>query len=253
MTHTIQSLSRLAWRGAVDALYPHACATCDAAVTEPGLCPACWRDMPFGRGDVCPVCATPQAGAIDGPCDACRASPPPWDDGVAALRYEGAGRGFALALKHADRTRHAPLAADWLARRLRGTAGPGTLVVPVPLHPLRLLTRRYNQSAEIGRHLARLCGADHAPRTLVRTRRTAPQDHRTRADRFANQAGAFRAAVGVEGRHVVLVDDVMASGATMHHCALALRQAGATRITVAALARVASDRAGAITSPHPTS
>ena len=113
----------------------------------------------------------------------------------------------------------------------------------MPLHWRRLLKRRYNQSAELARRLSRLTGRPVAPDLLLRGRATTPQDGMNRAARAANQAGAFavnpRHAAGLAGRSVLLVDDVLTSGATLSACADCLRAAGAARVDVLALARVA--------------
>ena len=134
--------------GLRDALYPRTCLLCHEPVATPGLCAACHRDAPFITGAACDACGVPLPGRDDGPsvCDDCRAAPRAWDDARAVLRYDGAGRRLVLQLKHGDRTELAQAAAAWLRRRGRGVLRPETLIVPVPLHPLRLLRRRYNQS-----------------------------------------------------------------------------------------------------------
>ena len=224
-----------------DALFPATCLVCHAPVATVGLCPPCRRDAPFVSGAACDGCAVPLPGHADGAllCDHCRVAPRPWDEARAALLYDGTGRRLVLQLKHADRTELAQAASTWLGRAARDVLRPDTLVVPVPLHRLRLLRRRYNQSAEIARALARLTGGPYRPTALRRIRATLPQDHRSRPDRQANVAGSIALSEDVAGAHVALVDDVMASGATMAACAQALRGGGAARITALALARVA--------------
>ena len=226
-----------------DALYPLTCLLCHAPVGSPGLCPACHRDAPFVTGAACDTCGAPLPGSADAPasCDGCLAAPPPWDDGHAAMRYAGSGRRLVLQLKHGDRTELAQAAALWIRRRARDVLTPDTVIVPVPLHRLRLLRRRYNQSAEIARALAHLSGSGYAPLALCRTRATLPQDHRSRPDRDANVAGSIALSQDVAGAHVAVVDDVMASGATMAACARAVREGGAARVTALVLARVARD------------
>jgi predicted amidophosphoribosyltransferase len=156
--------------------------------------------------------------------------------------YEGTARRLVLALKHADRLDIARPAGAWLARAAAPILVPGMLVAPVPLHWLRLLRRRYNQSALLSAALARAAGLEHCPDLLVRVRRTGSQDGRGRAARFAAVEGAIRPhprrGARAAGRHVLLVDDVMTSGATLAAAAEGARAAGAAEVSVVTLARV---------------
>ena len=233
---------------AVEAVWPRCCMTCDARVEADGLCPACWREMPFIRGARCVLCGIGLPGASDGvlKCDDCLVIARPWDAGFAAVEYEGPGRKLVLGLKHGDRTDLAKGAADWMGKA--GGIDAGTVVVPVPLHRLRLVRRRYNQAALLARHLARANGATLETSVLARPAATPPQDHKTRESRFENVRGAFavRHLQRIEGRHVALVDDVMTSGATLTACADVLNAAGAGRITIHVLARVAKEGAAHI-------
>ncbi|WP_299844215.1 ComF family protein [uncultured Jannaschia sp.] len=228
------------------ALYPATCMMCDARVDVPGaMCPACWTDTPFLSGACCDLCAVPLPGQDEATrCDECLRVPRPWDEARAAILYGGTGRKLVLALKHGDRTELARGAGRWMARRARDLLTPETMIAPVPVHRWRLLRRRYNQAALLAMEVARHADATFAPMTLVRTRHTPMQDHRSVTDRAANVAGAI--ALGpmaeIEDRHVALVDDVYTTGATLTACAEALRRGGARRITVLALARVAKGR-----------
>ncbi|MFN7050869.1 MAG: ComF family protein, partial [Gemmobacter sp.] len=147
--------------------------------------------------------------------------------------------------KHGDRLDLARPAADWLRRAVAPLLAPDTLIAPVPLHWMRLIRRRYNQSAVLGGALGKLCNLPHCPDLLLRCRNTRSQEGRDREGRFVNVEGAIRVNPRhdwqLAGRPVLLVDDVMTSGATLAVCADACLAAGAARVDVAVLCRVAKD------------
>lgn len=246
--------ARAGWQAALHLVYPPQCLTCDAAVASDfGLCGACWRDTPFLGGLVCDACGLPLPGEDPGGpvhCDDCLAARPAWGRGRAAMLYRDNARRIVLALKHGDRHDMARAAAPWLARAARPLIVPDLLVAPVPLHWTRLLARRYNQAALLSAGLARLARLEHCPDLLVRRRSTRTQDGRSRAGRFANMEGALalhpRRAARLGGRAVLIVDDVMTSGATLHAAAGACLDGGARSVAVLALARVAKDGWAAI-------
>lgn len=210
-----------------------------------GLCPDCWREMRFIRGSTCCRCGAPLPGEAPGDetaeCDDCAATPRPWDRGRAFAVYEGTAKRMVLALKHGDRQDLAPLMARWMATRV--SPRDGLAVVPVPIHWRRMVRRRYNQSALLGRALARLLGADYLPAALVRTRATPPQEGLSRDERFRLQADTIAAhprhGAALAGRPVLIVDDVMTSGATF--AAAARAASAATYIETAMFARVVKD------------
>lgn len=230
----------------IDALYPPRCLACTAATDQPhGLCPACWRDTHFIAGTTCRRCGVPlvgDAGAED-VCESCTRHPPAWDRGAAAVLYSGAGRRVVLALKHGDRLDMVKPLAAWMAAAGAPLLAEADLIAPVPLHWRRLLMRRYNQSAELARRLATLSGRPACADLLVRRRATIPQEGMSRAARAANQAGAVAVAprhrAAVAGRRILLIDDVMTTGATLSGAADSLRAAGAAGVDVLVLARVA--------------
>lgn len=233
---------------AIAAIYPPQCLTCDAMVASDfGLCPACWRDTPFVSGLVCCKCGSPVAGeeGQEVLCDDCLAVERPWSAGRAALLYRDNARRMVLALKHGDRMELARPAAQWLRQAAAPLLRPETVVLPVPLHWWRLIRRKYNQAALLSAALAREAGLEHCPDLLLRRRNTGSQEGRSRDDRFANLRGAFlvhpRRRERIAGRPVLIVDDVMTSGATFAAAATACLAAGASHVDVVALARVAKD------------
>lgn len=230
----------------IDTIYPPRCLACAHATERAhGLCPDCWRDTHFIAGAACWKCGLPLVGdAADGDlCEGCLGHPPAWDRGAAAILYHGAGRRMVLALKHGDRLDMVGALAGWMARAGADHLARADVIAPVPLHWRRLLRRRFNQSAELARHLGRMSGKPVVPDLMMRHRATPTQEKRTRDERARNLAGAIavtpKRSAAVAGRAVLVIDDVLTSGATLSGCAEALRAAGAARVDVLVLARVA--------------
>jgi len=164
------------------------------------------------------------------------------DMGLATLMYDDASRRLVLAFKHGDRTDTAPAFGRWLVRAGGGLIADADVVAPVPLHWTRLFARRYNQAALLGHAVGRCAGIPVVADALVRHRRTPSQGRLSPSARHRNLRGAFavprsRMAV-IEGRRVLLVDDVLTTGATAAACARTLLRAGARAVDVLTLARV---------------
>lgn len=239
---------------ALDALLPPACLTCEEPVAEQGgLCPGCFARLSFVTAPMCAVCGVPLPHDAAGEfraeglvCAACLAAPPLFRRARAALRYDEGAKALILPFKHRDRTEMARPLARLMARAGADLLREADLLLPVPLHRWRLFGRRHNQAALLARELSRLSGVPHAPLLLRRARRTRPLGDLGAAARAAELEGAFRAppraAVKLAGKRVLLVDDVLTSGATANACAAALLAAGAASVEVLAAARVPDPR-----------
>lgn len=238
---------RRAGRAFLDLLYPPLCLTCRTPVRDPsGLCADCWKAITFIDGAVCDCCGLPfelDPGS-ESLCASCLARPPAFDQARAAMHYDDASKGGILALKRADRLELAQLFALWLKRAGAPLLDTADLIIPVPLHRLRLWTRRYNQSAVLAQRLARMAGKPFEPLLLMRTRATPSQGEMPSAKaRARNVSGAFKVSAKAKGRlggrTVLLIDDVLTTGATIEACARALKRAGAEKVLVLTIARVA--------------
>jgi ComF family protein len=232
----------------LDALLPGRCLNCGAIVGDQGaLCTACWQRISFIGAPQCDRCGDPfeferaalgQAQATL--CVSCMTDPPIYERARAAFRYDEASRALILRFKHADRTGAAPHFARWMARAGSSLLAEADLLVPVPLHRWRLWRRRYNQAAMLAMALAKHVNRPCMPDALERSRPTPSQGTLGRGQRARNVQGAFRLRrpAAVAGRSVLLVDDVLTSGATIGECARILLRGGARRVDVLTLARV---------------
>lgn len=229
----------------LDLVLPPQCLACGDLVASHGvLCPACWETVTFLTPPQCAICGIPfpfemEPGTI---CAACARQRPPYGRARAAMTYAETSRKLLIAFKHADRTDATAAYGRWLLRAGAELLDDADLVVPVPLHWTRLLARRYNQAALLAQKVAGAAGLPFAPRLLRRRRRTASQGHMSPTQRRTNVQGAFivteKARSSFAGKRVLLVDDVMTTGATAEACARALTRAGAAGVDVLTLARV---------------
>ena len=253
MRHTASLLSR-----GLDVIFPPVCALCRAETLGPAaLCASCWTEIGFLEETGCRTCNRPIPGAVPGQdlrCDDCLRLDPVWQRGRAVFAYDGAGRRLVLALKHGDRLDLVPMLAGWLCRAGADLIGEADLVVPIPLHWTRRLKRRANQAAALAQGICRHAGQRRlfAPRKLVRVRQTGSQDGRNRPGRVANVADAFAPEgdrSSFAGKRVLLIDDVMTTGATLNEAARTCLAAGASGVDILVVALVLGQNRSYIDAP----
>ena len=236
---------RAVLRTALDIALPPLCPACREPVEGQALCPACWSKLSFITRPYCerlgiPFVYDPGPGILSMEAIA---APPAYQRARAAVRFDEISRALVHALKYSDRLDIAPMMGRWLSHAGRELLAEADALVPVPLHSRRLWARRFNQSAMLAAAISAESGVPVATGLLKRVKPTAQQVGLSRTERAANVQGAFRvppeARGGVAGRRLVLVDDVLTSGATVDGCARALLRAGAANVDVLIFARVA--------------
>jgi ComF family protein len=229
-------------RAVVDGVLPPRCLACGETVGEPNsLCGRCWAGVTFFAPPWCACCGAPFAHPMgeDALCAACAREQRSWDRARAVLRYDKNSRTLVLGLKHGDRTHAAAAFGRWMHRAGGEVLADADLLVPVPLHWTRLFQRRYNQAALLAHVICAAGGPAVAADWLVRRRRTPSQGHLGPVARERNVRGAFAIRKGrsFAGKRVVLIDDVMTTGATVEECARVLKRGKAASVGVLTLAR----------------
>ncbi len=237
-------------RGLTDLILPPVAHDSREATAAAGLSADAWSRVVFLEDPVCDGCGA--AFEYDGGdfaserCAACLAAPYRFARARAACVYDDASRGLILKYKHGDQQQFAGLFSRWLTRAAAPLIEDADAVVPVPLHSSRLLARRFNQAAEIARPLARASRREYLPDALIRIRATQTQGGRSARGRKLNVKSAFDVTAAgarqVRGRRILLIDDVLTTGATAEACARALLDAGARAVDLAVIARVRTAR-----------
>src|SRR5690242_14683137 len=229
---------------ALDVALPTLCPSCREPVGGSGLCAPCWSKLSLIAPPFCPRLGIPFA-YDPGPgvlSMEAIADPPAYHRARAAVRYDDVARALIHAYKYGDRLDLAPLIGGWMTRAGRELFAEADALVPVPLHWRRLWARRFNQSATLARAISTGAGVPVIDDALQRVRPTAQQVGLSKPARAENVQGAFRVTADgkarVTGRRLILIDDVLTSGATSDTCARALLRAGAKQVDVLVFARV---------------
>ena len=236
---------RAALRAGLDIVLPPLCPSCRAPLGGgAGMCAECWAKLSLIEPPYCarlgiPFVYDPGPGLLSMEAIA---NPPAYDRARAAVRYDDVARKLVHAFKYSDRLDLAPMMGQWMARACRELLADAGALIPVPLHWRRLWGRRFNQSATLAGAISSLAGVPVLHDALKRVRATPQQVGLSKNERADNVQGAFRVPpekkADVAGRRLVLIDDVLTSGATVDTCARALLRAGAAHVDVLVFARV---------------
>lgn len=228
----------------LDILLPPRCLRCGILVkTNSGLCGTCWNKIHFVDIPFCNCCGLPFEVNVgpDTLCGPCLSTTPLFERARSAMIYDKNSRPLLLAFKHGDRTDMTPVLATWMARAGIELLHDADIIVPVPLYWTRLFSRRFNQAALLAWKIAQTHSLVYLPQGLIRVRHTASQGYQSRLSRAHNLRGAIQIRQTdkekFHNRRVLLIDDVLTTGATVNACAYTLRNAGASAVDVLTIAR----------------
>jgi ComF family protein len=238
-------VARAALGNVLDIALPPLCPACRELLGDPGgVCPSCWSKLSFIAPPYCerlgiPFVYDPGPGVLSMEAIA---DPPAYGRARAAVRFDDVARKLVHAFKYSDRLDLAPMIGGWMAQAGRKLLADANAIVPVPLHWRRLWTRRFNQAAVLAQVISQMSGVPVLHRALTRARATPQQVGLSRTERATNVQGAFGVShdgrAEIFGKRLIVVDDVLTSGATVDHCARALLRAGAANVDVLVFARV---------------
>jgi len=223
-----------------DLLLPPRCAACQEIVLEnKTLCAPCWADATFISAPFCDCCGLPfeidvTKGAL---CLNCTKRPPPFSKSRTVFSYDDFSKGMILSFKHGDRCDLAPTFAAMMARSGADIIPSTDLIIPIPLHWRRLGMRKYNQAALLAHEISKITQIPSCPNSLQRIRHTQVQGHLSRMARQRNLQGAFQVQKDISGKSILLIDDVLTTGATLINASKILLKSGASEVRCLSIAR----------------
>lgn len=203
--------------------------------TDQDLCEPCYIHLPQLPVNHCSICLWPVPTAEV--CGACLTKPPAFTRTIAALRYTFPVDALIHSLKYQTNLAVAPILASLLIKQLKAKEMMSDIIIPMPLHPIRLRERGFNQAMEISRYISKHMGITLLPDSCNRIKHTPPQTGLPWKARQKNIHKAFSCKINLSGKHVALVDDVMTTGATLNELAKVLRKQGASEISNWIIAR----------------
>lgn len=230
----------------IDFLLPPQCALCREIIKQPyTICSDCWPKLKFISSPKCSICCVPLENVDhDMPCADCLKFPPVFSSAYAPLVYNDSVKKLVLRYKNYDGLHLGPMFLQWMQRFIPEDIH---IIVPVPLHWWRFFTRQYNQANELGKLVAKHTNVEIHPNLLKRKKATSSQGHKSKSLRYENLKDAFIVKdikKILKKANVLLIDDVLTSGATANACAQALLDAGATKVDVLVIARAVKEHHG---------
>lgn len=225
-----------------NALFPAKCDFCNNFVDTVGLCAECWSKITWITEPKCKICGLPFSVDIDQICTQCISNKPYFDKAISVFVYNEFSKQIILRFKHSDATYLYEQLASWMYRSATSEITNADIIIPVPIHFLKRLKRKYNQSELLAQEVSQLSGIKYEPRILMKIKKTLPQEGLSGKERRKNIVGSF----GIDenfkdlivDKNIVLIDDVFTTGATVNECSKVLKKFGAKTITVVTLARV---------------
>lgn len=218
--------------------FPLTCCSCGDFIDTEGLCSNCWKKIKWISEPKCKICGLPFEIEIDGICASCSRKKPYFDKAISVFEYNEASKKIVLKFKNFDSTYMAKILANWMYRAAQVEFTKADVIIPVPIHFLKRLRRKYNQSELLARELNKLSHVNYKPNILAKIKRSHSQEGLNKQQRLTNLSGTFGMKAALHEKRVILVDDVLTTGTTANECSKLLKKHGAQHVTVVTIARV---------------